>query len=107
MFSSKWPIHRLVFSCSAEYSTAHCIQVVKVGAHMEFREAIDSLGGRVTHEQAAAALGVSVASVRQYRLSPKAKAHRSPPLGWKQVLANLARRRSRELNRLANDLDGS
>jgi len=74
---------------------------------MNFREAIDILGERVTHEQAAAALGVSVASVRQYRLSPNAKAHRSPPAGWKRVLADLARERSRELSRLASDLDGS
>jgi hypothetical protein len=73
---------------------------------MEFREAIDRLGERVTHEEAARALGVSVASVRQYRLSPEANAHRSAPSGWAEVLARLARRRSQELSQLADELEG-
>lgn len=72
---------------------------------MNFRDAIDRLGNRVTHEQAARALGVSVASVRQYRLSPEANAHRSAPAGWAEVLARLARSRARELNDLADELD--
>ena len=72
---------------------------------MEFREAIDRLGERVTHEQAARALGVSVASVRQYRLPPEANAHRSAPGGWSKVLARLARTRIRELTALADELD--
>lgn len=72
---------------------------------MDFREAIDRLGERVTHEQAAEALGVSVASVRQYRLGTDAKAHRSPPRGWQRVLARLARQRGSELQALADYLD--
>ncbi len=72
---------------------------------MEFRDAIDRLGERVTHEQVASALGVSVASVRQYRLSPDAKAHRSPPVGWRRVLARLARERGNELRALADELE--
>lgn len=72
---------------------------------MEFREAIDRLGERVTHEQAARALGVSIASVRQYRLPPEANAHRSAPGGWATVLARLARNRIRELTELANELE--
>ena len=72
---------------------------------MEFREAIDRLGERITHEQAARALGVSVASVRQYRLPTEANAHRSAPGGWAKVLARLARNRIRELTDLANELD--
>lgn len=73
---------------------------------MNFREAIDRLGERVTHEQAARALGVSVASVRQYRLPPEANAHRSAPSGWADVLARLARARARALNGLADELEG-
>jgi len=73
---------------------------------MDFKEAIDRLGERVTHEQAARALGVSVASVRQYRLSPEANAHRSAPEGWAKVLAQLARKRISELSKLADELDG-
>jgi hypothetical protein len=72
---------------------------------MNFREAIDRLGERITHEQAARALGVSVASVRQYRLSPEASAHRSAPGGWAKVLARLARNRARTLNDLADELE--
>ena len=72
---------------------------------MEFREAIDRLGERVTHEQAARALGVSVASVRQYRLPSEAKAHRTAPNGWAKVLARLARDRMRELSQLADELE--
>lgn len=73
---------------------------------MDFREAIDRLGDRVTHEQAARELGVSVASVRQYRLSPEANAHRSAPSGWAKALARLARNRIHELTELANELEG-
>ena len=72
---------------------------------MEFREAIDRLGERVTHEQVAEALGVSVPSVRQYRLSPDAKAHRTPPDGWQSALAKLARLRGDELHVLARELE--
>lgn len=71
---------------------------------MDFREALDKLGERVTHEEVAAALGVSVASVRQYRLSDDAKAHRSPPAGWHQVLSKLARARGLELLKLSDSL---
>ena len=72
---------------------------------MTFQDAIDRLGERVTHEQVARALRVSVASVRQYRLAPKAKAHRSPPDGWQRVLVRLAKERSRELEMLADELE--
>lgn len=74
---------------------------------MEFREAIDRLGERVTHEQAAEALGVSVASVRQYRLSTEAKAHRTPLPGWERVLGRLARERAASLLALADRLDST
>jgi len=72
---------------------------------MRFKDAIDQLGERITHEAAAKALGVSVASVRQYRLSPGAKAYRSPPAGWQNVLARLARERGSELHALADALE--
>ena len=71
---------------------------------MDFREALDKLGERVTHEEVASALGVSVASVRQYRLSADARAHRSPPSGWPEVLSKLARERGEELIGLAEAL---
>lgn len=74
---------------------------------MTIRDAIDELGTRVTHEEIARALGVSVASVRQYRLSSDAQAHRSPPAGWQKVLARLARQRGKELKALADRLEQS
>lgn len=74
---------------------------------MSIRNAIDELGRRVTHEEIAAALGVSVASVRQYRLATNAKAHRSPPPTWKQAIATLARSRAHELASLADELEKS
>lgn len=72
---------------------------------MTFQTAIDRLGIRVTHEEVAAALGVSVASVRQYRLAEGAKARRTPPAGWQRALAKLARERGRELKGLAEELE--
>jgi hypothetical protein len=72
---------------------------------MTFQDAVDRLGARVTHEEVASALGVSVASVRQYRLSPKAQAHRSAPAGWEKALARLARERGKKLKALADALD--
>jgi hypothetical protein len=74
---------------------------------MKFRDAVDQLGTRITHEEVAGALGVSVASVRQYRLSPDAQAHRSAPPGWQKVLARLARERCKELKALADELERS
>jgi hypothetical protein len=95
---------RLVVSSPAVYSIADCIHFVKRTAYMEFREAVDRLGERVTHEQVAEALGVSVASVRQYRLAREAKAHRNPPNGWERVLAKLARERGEALLAFADEL---
>jgi DNA-binding GntR family transcriptional regulator len=74
---------------------------------MNFREALDKLGERVTHEEVASALGVSVASVRQYRLSADARAHRSPPAGWPEVLSKLAHARGEELIELAKALSSA
>jgi transposase len=46
---------------------------------MDFREATEYLYAGVSPQELAKALGVSVATVRQARLRPDAKAHRSPP----------------------------
>lgn len=59
----------------------------------------------MTHEQVAKALGVSVASVRQYRLPPEAKAYRRPMPGWRKALLQLARRRVKELRALIEELE--
>lgn len=67
---------------------------------MEFREATDELFTRISHEQLAETLGVSVAAVRQARLAPSANAHRTPPKDWRFAVIRLAEQqimRNREL----------
>lgn len=73
---------------------------------MNFKQATDGLFARVSHEDLAGALGVSIASIRQARLAEKALAHRSPPQAWEKVVAQLARNRARRLERLAARLEG-
>jgi hypothetical protein len=60
---------------------------------MNFKEATDGLFDRVSHEELAEALGVSVASIRQARLSPSAKAYREPPKDWERAVIRLAEKR--------------
>lgn len=57
---------------------------------MSFKNATDELLSHVSHDQLAQALGVSVASVRQARLSPAAKSYRTPPKDWAFVVIRLA-----------------
>jgi hypothetical protein len=71
---------------------------------MDFKKATDTLFSRVTHDDLAEALGVSVAAVRQARLSPKAQAHRSPPERWESATIKLAERQAQGLARLAQAL---
>jgi|GEM_PF-2000169 len=71
---------------------------------MTFRDATDDLLKGISHERLAAALGVSVPSVRQARLDPTAKAHRSPPEGWEGKVAKLAESEGKRLLRLSKSL---
>lgn len=57
---------------------------------MNFHEATNGLFDRVTHDDLAKALNVSVAAIRQARLSPNANAHRSPPDDWLPTVIRLA-----------------
>jgi hypothetical protein len=57
---------------------------------MDFKKATDDLLSRPSHEQLAGALGVSVASIRQARLTPTARAYRAPPKHWARVVIRLA-----------------
>jgi|HubBroStandDraft_5_1064220.scaffolds.fasta_scaffold14291_2 hypothetical protein len=67
----------------------------------DFRKATDELFDSVSHEKLAEALGVSVATIRQARLDPKAKAHRSPPEGWEKAIFRMATDRAKHFSRLA------
>lgn len=73
---------------------------------MDFRKATDELFAGVSHEDLAKILGVSIATVRQARLQPSAKAHRSPPEGWEDAVAKLAESQIKHYKRLAEGLRG-
>jgi hypothetical protein len=74
---------------------------------MTFKKATDRLFYRVDHEDLATALKVSVASIRQARLSPDALAHRSPPPDWENAVLRLAEERVLHFRKLIAELRGS
>ena len=71
---------------------------------MNFKQATDELFDRVDHAELAKALGVSVASIRQARLSPQAKAFREPPKNWSESVVKLAERRVAQYRKLIDRL---
>jgi hypothetical protein len=75
-------------------------------AYMDFKKATDGLFERISHEDLADALGVSVASIRQARLTPTAKAYREPPPNWHDAIVRLAERRVWHYRQLINDVRG-
>jgi len=76
-------------------------------AYMTFKKATDRLFSRVDHKDLAKALEVSVASIRQARLSPDALAHRSPPLDWRDAVLRLAEERVLHFQKLVEEIRGS
>ena len=60
---------------------------------MNFKDATDELFDRVSHQELADSLGVSVASIRQARLPETAKAYRQPPGAWQDRVIRIAERR--------------
>ena len=73
---------------------------------MNFKEATDGLFDRIDHAELAKALGVSVASIRQARLNPEAKAHREPPPNWESALIRLAEKRVWHYRHLIEQIRG-
>lgn len=71
---------------------------------MDFKEATDRVTRCPTHDDIAAATGVTRNTVARARLDPSTDSYRSPPEGWEQALAKLARERAEELLGLAEDL---
>jgi hypothetical protein len=78
--------------------------IVNGSAYVDFKKTTDALFERVTHEDLADALGVSVALIRQARLKPGTGAHRTPPEGWEKAVAKLAADRERHFCRLLDSL---
>ena len=74
---------------------------------MTFKKATDRLFSRIDHEDLAKALDVSVASIRQARLSPDALAHRSPPADWETAVLRLAEERVWHFQKLIDEIRGS
>jgi hypothetical protein len=71
---------------------------------MEFREAVDALCKPVTHQDVAKALGVSVQTVRQARLSDDSDAFRAPPKNWKKAIIRMAEARVLHYGKLIEKL---
>jgi len=73
---------------------------------VNFKEATDQLFAGVSHTELAASLGVSIASIRQGRLSSSAKAHRAAPANWKDGVERLAREQIRRCEHLLAAING-
>lgn len=71
---------------------------------MNFKEATDILFARIDHSDLAEALGVSVASIRQARLGPDAKAHRAAPGNWERAAIRLAEREIMKYRKLIESI---
>lgn len=74
---------------------------------MDFKKATDELLASISHQELADAIGVSVATVRQARLSQDAAAHRTPPVGWESAVTALAQKKAQHFRRLAEKLGRS
>ena len=73
---------------------------------MNFKEATDGLFDRIDHAELAESLGISVASIRQARLSPNARAYREPPKNWEDAVIRLAEKRVWHYRRLIEQVRG-
>lgn len=72
-----------------------------------FRDVTDQLTAAVTLADLANEIRVSHGLMRQARLATSASSYRSPPAGWEQAVATLARRRASQLLSLADEIDGT
>jgi hypothetical protein len=70
---------------------------------MDFKTATDILG--LPAAELAEAFNLQPQTIRQMRLTPGTASYRTPPAGWEQVVARLARERGRELHGLAEGLE--
>lgn len=71
---------------------------------MNLREAMDVLS--VSSVELGERLDVPPQSVRQARLDPQKDGYRPPPDGWRDVLADIARKRLPEMKRVLEELEG-
>jgi len=71
---------------------------------MNFQKCTDGLLEKITLEDMANELGVSIQAIRQARVSDQSSAHRSPPRGWTSAVRVLARKRIKQLKKLIDTL---
>jgi hypothetical protein len=71
---------------------------------MDFKAASDHLTHCITLADIADEAGMAEGTIRQARLDPTSKSYRSPPSNWPAVVAELAEKRARELQALADEL---
>ncbi len=72
---------------------------------MDFKAATDALTDPVWMRDLALELGVSSNLLYRARMRSTVD-YRSPPEGWEKAVVKLARRRAKELERLAKELEG-
>jgi hypothetical protein len=72
--------------------------------HMDFRSATDELLEHPTLQDLAAALRVSVQSIRQARTDVESTAYREPPPEWERGVLSLAEKAATHYQRLAKKL---
>jgi hypothetical protein len=73
---------------------------------MDFKAATDRLSAaKITADDIAEAFGVVRNTIARARLDPSSSAYRSPPEGWRPVLARLARERMQQLAALAEEME--
>ncbi|HEY0023407.1 MAG TPA: hypothetical protein VGB24_10870 [Longimicrobium sp.] len=73
---------------------------------MDFKAATDRLSAaKITAADIAEACGVVRNSIARARLDPSSSAFRSPPPNWRSALAQLARKRIKELDSFAREIE--
>lgn len=83
------------------------LATVNKNVDMHFKEATDRLTALCpTLDDVAEAVDRDPSSIRKARLAPGSPGHRSPPPGWAEGIARLARERAAALLELADDLEG-
>ncbi len=70
---------------------------------IDFIAATDAILAKTKPEDLAEAIGCSLSSVKQARMT-EGGGRRSPPPGWEMGVAKLARQRAEQLRRLADKL---
>lgn len=70
---------------------------------LSFSRAMDAVG--LTAPEAAEIFGVATQTIRQMRLEPNAPSARTPPPDWPAKLAAYARKKSKALAKLADEIE--